>query len=215
MSNMLILIKWQVVGLMKMPAGYVIILGILGHAAVLVEAKPPWNRSQGEKTSMATIVLVHGIAQEQEAADTLESEWLPALAGGVRAAGYPAIADCLWRDRAIAVRMAFYGGRDRRPDQQGEDPGDLDEAEATLAELLAVEWLERAAERALRPREKATAVRELAYVRHAVGAEEAGSGAVGLRVATEQKVGFRRGQSPVRRYCARAAVHRGQRARAA
>lgn len=127
---------------------------------------------------MATIVLVHGIAQEQEAADTLESEWLPALAGGVRAAGYPAIADCLWRDRAIEVRMAFYGSRYRRPDQQGEDPGDLHEAEATLAEQLAIEWLERAAQQASRPREKATAGRELAYVRHEVGAEEAGSGAV-------------------------------------
>ena len=31
---------------------------------------------------MATIVLVHGIAQEQKSADTLEEEWLPDLAGG-------------------------------------------------------------------------------------------------------------------------------------
>ena len=37
---------------------------------------------------MATIVLVHGIAQEQKSADTLEEEWLPDLAGGVRAAGF-------------------------------------------------------------------------------------------------------------------------------
>ena len=49
---------------------------------------------------MAQIVLVHGIAQEQRAADALENEWLPALAGGVRLAGYPNIADQLWRDRS-------------------------------------------------------------------------------------------------------------------
>jgi hypothetical protein len=127
---------------------------------------------------MATIVLVHGIAQEQKAADTLESEWLPALAGGVRLAEYPEIADRLWRDRAIDVRMAFYGSQFLKRDQQGEDPGNLDEAEAALAEQLAMEWLERAAEQASRPQDKATAARELAYVRGEVGAEEAGSGAV-------------------------------------
>ena len=49
---------------------------------------------------MAMIVLVHGIALEQKSADMLEAEWLPALAGGVRNAGFPATADRLWRDRA-------------------------------------------------------------------------------------------------------------------
>ena len=59
---------------------------------------------------MARIVLVHGIAQEQKSADTLEAEWLPSLAGGVRLAGDAALADTLWRDaRPGSARMAFYG----------------------------------------------------------------------------------------------------------
>jgi hypothetical protein len=40
---------------------------------------------------MADIVLMHGIGQEQKVADILEEEWLPALAGGVRLAGFPFI----------------------------------------------------------------------------------------------------------------------------
>ena len=62
---------------------------------------------------MAEIVLIHGIAQEQETADTLEARWIPALAGGVRVAGYPVLADRIWRGRqqadAINVRMGAYG----------------------------------------------------------------------------------------------------------
>jgi hypothetical protein len=62
---------------------------------------------------MSRIVLIHGIAQEQEAADTLEEKWLPALAGGIRTGGFAEIADLVWRDRhntnAIHARMAFYG----------------------------------------------------------------------------------------------------------
>jgi hypothetical protein len=37
---------------------------------------------------MADIVLVHGIAHELDSADTIEKEWVPALAGGVRTAGF-------------------------------------------------------------------------------------------------------------------------------
>lgn len=63
---------------------------------------------------------MHGIAQEQRSADTLESTWLPALAGGVRTAGHPEIADRIWRDaRPGNARMAFYGDLFRRDDQQG------------------------------------------------------------------------------------------------
>jgi len=47
---------------------------------------------------MAEIVLVHGIDQQQKSADRLESEWLPSLAGGVRVAGFSAIADHIWRN---------------------------------------------------------------------------------------------------------------------
>jgi hypothetical protein len=115
---------------------------------------------------VAVIVLVHGIAQEQSGADALEGKWLPALAGGVRTAGFPIIADRLWRDRAapngIDTRMAFYGDLFLRPGQQGLYPGPLSDTEVALAEQLAEVWLERAAERASQPQEKIIAVRELA-----------------------------------------------------
>lgn len=131
---------------------------------------------------MATIVLVHGIAQEQEAADTLEAEWVPALAGGVRTAGYPAIADRIRRDRAandtIEARMAFYGALYLKLGLQGGGPGEFSPDEAVMAEALAVQWLERAAAQASRPTERTTAARELAYVRREIGTEEAGRGAV-------------------------------------
>jgi hypothetical protein len=101
---------------------------------------------------MATIVFVHGIAQQQYGADVLENLWLPALASGVRAAGFDALADRLWRDRAspegIEARMAFYGHLFLRPDQQGDAPSDLTPEEAHLAETLGEEWLTRGAERA-------------------------------------------------------------------
>jgi hypothetical protein len=75
---------------------------------------------------MATIVLVHGIAQEQKSVDTLEEEWLPNLAGGVRTAGFPEIADRLYRLRSgpdgIDTRMAFYGDLFLKGDQQGLEP---------------------------------------------------------------------------------------------
>src|SRR5580658_1929567 len=83
---------------------------------------------------MAAIVLVHGIDQQQKSADKLESEWLPALAGGLRAAGFPDLADRLWRDAGkpggIETRMAFYGSLFLAPGQQGDDPGDLTPEEA-------------------------------------------------------------------------------------
>jgi hypothetical protein len=62
---------------------------------------------------MAAIVLVHGIDNEQLAPDGVEAEWLPALAGGVRLAGRPDLADRIWpprsRSDAIECRSAFYG----------------------------------------------------------------------------------------------------------
>jgi hypothetical protein len=131
---------------------------------------------------MATIVLVHGIAQEQESADTLELEWAPALAGGIRTAGYSAIADRVRgqcrQDEVIDVRMAFYGGLYLKPGLQGNDIADFGAEQSKVAEALATEWLERAATRASRPNEKATATRELAYVRQQIGAEEAGLGRI-------------------------------------
>lgn len=101
---------------------------------------------------MATIVLVHGIAQEQLGAGSLESRWLPALADGVRAAGYSDVADLIWRGAApgvISTRMAYYGNLFLIPGAQGADTdvGLETSAQRDLAEQLAREWLERAAQR--------------------------------------------------------------------
>jgi hypothetical protein len=128
---------------------------------------------------MATIVFVHGIAQQQHGADVLENLWLPALASGVRAAGFDALADRLWRDRAspegIEARMAFYGHLFLRPDQQGNTPGDLTPEETRLAQTLGEEWLTRGAERSSNVRVKQAAARELAYLHGQVGTQEQGA----------------------------------------
>jgi hypothetical protein len=110
---------------------------------------------------MATIVLVHGIAQEQLSADSLEQEWVPALAGGIRTAGFNDLADRLVRTHEIDVRMAFWGDLFLRRGQQGDDVGSL--AGDTAAELLAVEWLERAAADGSNP-DAEVARQELNYV---------------------------------------------------
>jgi len=97
---------------------------------------------------MSVIVLVHGIAQEQRSADSLEASWLPALVGGVRAAGSPHLADELWRAARpgqIDTRMAFYGDLFLKDGAQG--AGDDEAADSDLAEELARAWLETAASR--------------------------------------------------------------------
>src|SRR5437773_1562225 len=125
---------------------------------------------------MADIVLVHGIDQQQKSADKLESVWLPALAGGVRVAGFPDVADRIWRDAgkpaSIEARMAFYGHLFLASDQQGDDPGDFTSEEAQLAEALAVEWLKHVAERATKTKTRETGGRELAFVTKQMGAEQ-------------------------------------------
>ncbi|RZQ65670.1 hypothetical protein [Amycolatopsis suaedae] len=121
---------------------------------------------------MARIVLVHGIAQEQKSPDSLEAEWLPSLAGGVRLAGRPELADALWRDgRPGPARMAFYGDLFLRRGQQG-DGDELTAAEWPFAEALALEWLNRAAADASRERDRATAARELAFLAGPAGEEQ-------------------------------------------
>ncbi|MET0235902.1 MAG: hypothetical protein ABW224_14755 [Kibdelosporangium sp.] len=109
---------------------------------------------------MAEVVLVHGIAQEQKSADGLEAEWLPSLAGGVRVAGHPELADRLWRTRDVDIRMAFYGDLFLPKDQQG-SADELTEAEWEFAERLGYEWLQRAAQDASRESDRAVAEREL------------------------------------------------------
>lgn len=135
---------------------------------------------------MAKIVLVHGIAQEQKSADTLEEEWLPDLAGGVRTAGYPQIADRLYRLRSgpdgIDTRMAFYGDLFLTDDQQGLEPEALPEPQQVLAEQLAVEWLARAASRSADEAVRRGASRELALLQRTAGEEQ------GLRAAARSSV---------------------------
>ena len=149
---------------------------------------------------MANVVLVHGIAQEQRSADSLENEWGPALAGGVRAAGFADVADLLWRARsqadAIETRMAFYGNLFLKQDQQGGDAGELAPEEARVAEALGEEWLVRGATRSVDPRVSGEASRELALVR-AEGGQELQGGALNTIV----RLGFMRpgvGGLPVR-----------------
>jgi hypothetical protein len=136
---------------------------------------------------MAMIVLVHGIAQEQRSADDLEAEWLPALAGGLRNAGHPGLADRLWHDRPVSggieARMAFYGDQFLRPGTMGIDPGELTREQQALAEQLAHSWLERAAADASDSRQRAEAAMELARLDNSLPAEVQGTGAA-LRSAT-------------------------------
>lgn len=114
---------------------------------------------------MADVVLVHGIAQEQRSADDLEVEWLPALAGGVRNAGHPHLADRLRREAehhpgSTSVRMAFYGSQFLTAGRQGHTPEDLTGEQQQAADELALEWLANAAD-STRPRDAGEARREL------------------------------------------------------
>jgi len=129
-----------------------------------------------EGVAMAMIVLVHGIAQEQKSADTLEEEWLPDLAGGVRTAGFPEIADRLYRLRAgpggIDTRMAFYGDLFLRGDQQGLEPTELSQPERALAEQLAMEWTARAASTSADEKSRRAASQELAQLQQTAREEQ-------------------------------------------
>ena len=109
---------------------------------------------------MATIVLVHGIAQEQRSAAELETEWLPSLAGGLENAGHTPLADRL-RDGAFTVRMAFYGNKFLTPDHQGLEPDPLTADERSIAEQLALDLLRSAADSS-NPKDAGEARRELA-----------------------------------------------------
>jgi hypothetical protein len=139
-----------------------------------------------EGGAMATIVLVHGIAQEQKSADTLEEEWLPDLAGGVRTAGFPEVADRLYRLRSapdgIDTRMAFYGDLFLRGDQQGLEPGEFSGPEQALAEELAMEWTARAASRSADEKTRRAASQELAQLQQTAAEEQ------GVRTAARSAI---------------------------
>ncbi|MFI6361943.1 hypothetical protein ACIBG0_04260 [Nocardia sp. NPDC050630] len=111
---------------------------------------------------MATIVLVHGIAQEQYGADLLEAQWLPALAAGVRTAGFGELADQLWRGQrpgVLEARMAFYGNAFLDPGAQG--GGGPVGTEDELTERIAEAWLTTAADQAADQRDRLEAQRYL------------------------------------------------------
>jgi hypothetical protein len=134
---------------------------------------------------MAEIVLVHGIAQELKSADTLQSEWLPNLAGGIREAGFPQIADRIGGDTAgdggIDVRMAFYGSlfRPRERDIQGAGGmGPIEDDD--VAEALAREWLGNVADRSRDAQERQWAARDLALAQGRLE-DPQGKGAVARR----------------------------------
>jgi hypothetical protein len=99
---------------------------------------------------MAHVVMVHGISHQEDAADTIRAEWLPALAGGVRNAGFDAIADRLSPDGGVTdrfeVRMAFYGAMFREPGRMGGEEGDLSPESQDIADNLAVAYLFRASQ---------------------------------------------------------------------
>jgi len=101
---------------------------------------------------VAEIVFVHGIANEQSSADLLEGSWKAQTAGGLRAAGFPELADRVSRDRslpgAIDCRMAFYGNLFLKPGGQGAGEELSDPRYLQLADELAMEWLENVASRA-------------------------------------------------------------------
>jgi hypothetical protein len=141
---------------------------------------------------MAEIVLVHGIDQQQMTADKLESQWLPALAGGVRVAGFPDIADRIWRGvgkpGAIETRMAFYGNLFLTRDQQGDDPGDFTPQEEEFAEALALEWLKHTATRSSKEKVRANGARELAYVTQQMGTEQGVGGVVRSTIGSLAKI---------------------------
>jgi hypothetical protein len=126
-------------------------------------------------------VLVHGIAQEQASADSLEHAWLPHLAGGVRLAGFAEVADRLWRRReatdGLHARMAFYGDCFLRPGQMGITPVELTAQQQVLAEQLAWAWLQRAATASPDVFDRREAQRELHLLQRPLG-ERQGAGAV-------------------------------------
>ena len=135
---------------------------------------------------MSQVVLVHGIDQHQKSADALEAEWLPALAGGIRNAGFPDLADKIWRNANVGdidCRMAFYGNLFLRKDQQGDTIDDFADEEIEIAQTLAREWLERATERSPTTTERQTATRELAFLQGEIGEEE-----MGIRNATRSAI---------------------------
>jgi hypothetical protein len=143
---------------------------------------------------MAEIILVHGIDQQQKSADKLESAWLPALAGGVRDAGFTDVADRIWRHGgkpgSIETRMAFYGSLFLMPGQQGDDPTEFTSEEAQFAQVLALEWLTHVAGRASKRNTRETGELELAYVTRQMGTEQGAGSVVRSAIGSLTKISW-------------------------
>lgn len=105
-----------------------------------------------EVIGVPEIVFVHGVGQQRwESGHALLSEsWLPALQNGVHAAGRDDVAPRL---EAATVAMVFYSRLFVERGAMGADDslGDLDDEAADIAEALAREWIDRAANRAEDP----------------------------------------------------------------
>lgn len=89
---------------------------------------------------MTRIVFVHGIAQEVLGAETLLSEWYPALSDGLALSGHPGVA----REE---VAMAFYGDLFRHRGHRGLGTPELDAADVEdgIERELLLQWWEHAA----------------------------------------------------------------------
>jgi hypothetical protein len=135
---------------------------------------------------VATIVLVHGIAQEQLGSAILEETWAPALADGVAKSGNQALADRIWRGGRgdIDIRMAYYGTPFIDQGAQGIADINLDTQPLAypteeLTELLAMAWLEAAAKSAKDPSDQRQAERELAAIKGQAGEAQGPRSVVG------------------------------------
>lgn len=139
---------------------------------------------------MATVVLVHGIAQEQLAASVLEAAWLPALAGGVANSGDRELADRIWPGSRgdIDVRMAYYGTPFIDPGAQGGaadvdlDTEPLPDDVEELTERLAMAWLQAAAQAAKDPTDRRTAANQLTIIAGNAGQAQGPRGTLGRPV---------------------------------
>lgn len=177
-------------GPLSLPLRLTLVAMLGGYATVyaIIRGLDPVGEAEPERGVMATIVLVHGIAQEQKSEDSLEEEWLPDLAGGVRTAGFPEIADRLYRLRSgpsgIDTRMAFYGDL-FLSDQQGLmglEAEALSRPEVALVEQLAMEWMARAATRSTDERSRQAASQELARLQQTAAEEQ------GVRAAARSAI---------------------------
>lgn len=126
--------------------------------------------------TMAQIVFVHGIANEQFTADRLQREWKEQLAGGIRIAGDHELADHIMMDRslpgAIDSRMAFYGYLFLRPGIQGGEESEF--KDETLAEEIAEAWLYNVEQRSRDEDEREAAERARAEASRQSGMPQGG-----------------------------------------